>query len=477
MIKSKMVGCIDEPGYLNNFKRRGYTKAKCLLELTANSLDSFDKCPPQDYAVQKETCYDVGRRHTRIFDNAAGMTMESLETMFAMNSENHVTDSSRGVSGVGGKVAQSILGNQKLVKVFTHQRDGPYLCAVVPWDTMHKEGKYTGMIQIREMDDEEKLRFIQERTDRQMRMADGEAVGTTIEFLTNAELTSLIAENFTPIKDSTLTKAQDRMQIIFGLEKRTFSYKHYEGDGLKVLPLYNYFSADQSEYYCGYSRTVISQWERETESGKETLFVANVDDKELYFPKVGRGYAKDPEEVPMNLKGSGFNMVGIFEHFAGLRIDERIFDLANPRPLKAENILPTYDEPFLGRKKEEKKPQVTDGKEKKKPSSMNEEYQIYNKLIRNNQVIGTFLDSGTKAAHARAGAAASLKIRLVQSELRFYPKSRQDNPQDHIVGIQENKNQFSGENMPVNLTRLVQWLKNRKAESIWKMMQQKLGTV
>lgn len=446
------IGRIDEAGYLKGFSRRGYTKAKCLLELTANCLDSFDLRPQIDSAQRKEICYSVDQHATRIFDNAAGMTAPGLDSMFAMHSENHVSESSRGVSGAGGKVAQSILGNKKLVKVLTRQRGEAFLCAVAPWDVMHREGRYTGMIQQREMTEEEKQTFIQERLSRAMLMDDEEAVGTTIEFKSNAELSDLIVENFIEIKESTLTKPLDRIQIVFGHEQVDFTHIHFESDEVQTLHLYNYFSADQNEYYCSKTKTVIEQWEHTADGTTETLFIAKYGDEDMMVSRYGRGYSKESTVRHMNL--SGYRMVGTFEHVAGLRIDSgRIFDLQNPRLLTAETILPIYDEPFLGRS--------------------NEEYLNQNKLVRNNQVIGTFLDPETKTGNARGGGFANLEIRLLQCELRFNPKSRQDNPQDIAVGIQENKNQFSGKDMPVNLTRLVRWLNKQKADEIWDMMERK----
>jgi hypothetical protein len=88
--------------------------------------------------------------------------------------------------------------------------------------------------------------------------------------------------------------------------------------------------------------------------------------------------------------------------------------------------------------------------------------------VRNNMVIGTFNFPEVNISNARANGEAMLGIKLVQCEVSFNPISMQNNPQDRVMGIQENKNQFDGESLPKNFTRMVKAVKKEKADEIWK---------
>jgi hypothetical protein len=92
------------------------------------------------------------------------------------------------------------------------------------------------------------------------------------------------------------------------------------------------------------------------------------------------------------------------------------------------------------------------------------------KLVRNNQEIG-LIPPEVSVGSARADGCAYLKIKLVQCEVSFNPVSSHDNLQDKIMNVQENKNQHDGESLPVNFTRLIAEIKDKKAVEIWRSLE------
>ena len=108
-----------------------------------------------------------------------------ISNMFSMHRENHSTDKSSGISGVGGKIALMILSNKTLVEVFSFDGNN-YIKAIVPWDIMFKEGKYTNMITIKSMDTEEIIWFKTKLNN----------TGTIIKFNTNETTLNTIEYNF-----------------------------------------------------------------------------------------------------------------------------------------------------------------------------------------------------------------------------------------------------------------------------------------
>ena len=246
----RTAGSIDETGYLKGYTRRGYTPARCILELAANTLDS----------KAKNLTFDINRSYICAIDNGVGMDMNNSENMFAMHRENHSNDASRGVSGIGAKPALSILSEQTTVYIYSHKQGDQYIKITVPWDIIHGTGQYTGMITISEMNEDEKKKYIEERTKNNMVDSKEEATGTTIEFIYNDKLSDIINENFINIDDANILKNPlDRIDCVFGRENITIMYSHYE-DPSKVMKMYNYFEESTAQYYKGIKTSTIEQW-------------------------------------------------------------------------------------------------------------------------------------------------------------------------------------------------------------------------
>ena len=444
------AGRIDERGYLKGFTKRGYTIPKCILELVANVLDSMDKLA----AVNKMLLlFLIQQTVIKMIDTAFGMDRAALDNMFAMHRENHASDSSRGISGIGAKPALSILSNKTEVLLFTRIKGGEYLCAVVPWDRIHETGQYTGMITIREMTEEEKMVFVQERLN--CCNSDNDVHGTTVVFKYNDTLKNAIHENFldfTPEKSTSLTNPLDRIGCIFGREKMVIQYKHFEDeDAVLTLKKYNYFDptyTTHADFYKGYSEHTIEHWY----NGQTDRFIWIKGSSKMEINPHGKGYKTAPAPMIANLKD--YTHVGDFIVKTGCRTNPMIFNPEDPmesRFFKSDNKISLskstapYNMDHVG--------------------SDNLDFLNQNKLVRNNQTIG-YIPSDQTVATSRANPEAFFKAILVQCEIYFNPVSNQDNRQDTATGVQENKNQFNGSAVPVTLIRLIDAIRGEKASEI-----------
>ena len=457
------VGDINERGYLTGMTRRGFTPAKCNLELAANTFDSHDAMGNQEEGM---LLYDIRQSNVRLIDNAAGMNNDDIRNAFSMHRENHISESSRGVSGMGGKTAMRILSEDKNMAVYTKKPDGPYTRIDVPWASIISEGVYTGKVQVRAMQDDEKERFMNERFANQM--CSGPIVhGTTIDFPTNDELVDLVMNNFKPLEiiespskkwKNPITNPLDRMSIIFGRERVKIGLKHFESTETKILAKYNYFGLPNTQYYRGVSICTIEQWTK----GNEHRFLLQYPEGIYEINKAGNGFKKVPELSMSNT--NGFQHVGNYEVRVGLRINTEYFDSANPpRYIATPENLRTHGETNCGPRN------TTDiyGIDKEFLGDDNFDYLAQIKLYRNNMLIGLIPTPDVSISSHRANSQADLEYRRVQLDVSFNPLSTQNNAMDRAMNIQENKNQFDGKSVPLRFTRLLKWIRSNKAEEIW----------
>jgi hypothetical protein len=82
-------------------------------------------------------------------------------------------------------------------------------------------------------------------------------------------------------------------------------------------------------------------------------------------------------------------------------------------------------------------------------------------------MLGIAVLPGNKISSARANPESFHKILLAHCALEYCPISRNDNPQDLVIGIQECKTQFNYANIPKNLLNLLAHMRNKKANEIW----------
>jgi hypothetical protein len=447
----RLVGTINERGYINGFERRGFTPSKCLSELVANVMDSMDKVQLDHSSYRKKCLFEVNRDTIKMIDNGFGMNETSLERMYDMHSENHRSEASRGVSGIGSKPSQFILSQKTEVRIYTRIANGEYLCAVAPWDIINEEGVYTGKIRIQKQTAEEKLIFVQDRSRNGM-LCCGEAIGTTTEFRRNDLLFEVIESAFK--HPDTQTNPHERIGIIFGRDDVELLYKHHDEVSPLPLNMYNYFGAHHGEYYNGgFAESQIYQMYSQRLNKHRFIWIDEEDQYEI--KSVGRGFATKISIVDENF--NGYARIGTYTVRVGLRKDTHIYDLENPSfvlkddgtvlPMTADNS--RYYSSYL-----------------KEHLGENETYMTRAKLVRNNQEIG-LIPPEVNIGSARADGGQYLKIKLVQCEVSFNPVSSHNNLQDRVMNVQENKNQFDGDSLPKNFTRLVAAIKDEKANHIW----------
>jgi hypothetical protein len=442
---STTVGSFNERGYLNGFKRRGFTPPKCLLELVANSLDACDRRRATGWGgkfyIRFATTEPMGiidKGQITMRDNGYGMDADAIRNMFDLYRENHASDTSRGVSGIGAKPALSILSCDQEMMLFTRTEGGTGYHIVVPWNKIHEDGHYSGMIRIRTMTAEEQAVF-------------GDDPGTLIQFPYSDMLRDLLRSNFQlPAMggdDIADMSPLDRIGVVFGTDNVDIVLEDTDRPPV-LMQMYNYFGAADGEYYLGKTKVVVAHWVPENPSEQEDIanhrFICCSDGREIHLS--GRGFAK---KLEIKNKGThGYRHVGSFEVICGLRKDKSIFDPSHPQLLSGstKEHRCAYNDMHLGRSVFE--------------------FLILHKLRRNGQLVGYVPLSDYKITSARANEEAMLENLLVQSEIRYCPVSTQGNIQDRLLNIQENKNQHDGSHLPLHLTRLVRELRTEKAKQI-----------
>jgi len=420
------IGSIDERGFIKGLLRKGFNLRNGILELFANNLD----------AGAQNVHFQINDDVTRWIDDGAGMSVEDARNMAAMHRENHSTTPKRGVSGLGAKPAMILLGGKQPVKVLTCKRDGVHLCMTFPWNTIYSEGCYTGKVTIRPMTLQEQTTFRTERST---------PYGTTIEFPSNDALREAILDNFEPLSDESLSRTpEEHLSVVFGVDSVHVTCS--EGSGpRKMLSQYNYFGGQNLAYYGGKQEIVVEFYQHQVT--KEHRFIAiNPDGSKMEITKVAKGWGRTPKVVVSNM--IGYDLMGTFLLVCGLRKDLSVYDESNPKAFTAIDVPGAYNLQHLG------------------SADMSREFRIANKIRRNDQIIGTFPTPDVSPASVRGNGETNFKFCAVQCEVRFHPVSNQDNPQDLVIGVQENKNELNGKAIPLSFTRLAKYYREQKAQAI-----------
>jgi hypothetical protein len=319
-----------------------------------------------------------------------------------------------------------------------------------PWDAIHATGKYTGMVVVTPMTEEEQTEFFRQREESGM-LNGGVAHGTTIRFKYSDELAYLLRANFLPIShEDALKDPLDRIGIVFGHDDVRMTLDDYtQPDEALEMQKYDYFGVPDAEFYTGKSEHNIEHIQSEREN--KDRFILHTPEGSLEIRVNGRGMSKNPDTVTEGR--IGYRPVGTFRVVCGMRLDRELFNPDAPREMGADAFAGEYNERALGGG-------GIGG------NKLQEPFLCCYKLIRNNQAIGLIEPPDTSMSSARGTSDSRLELMHVQAELRFNPVSAQDNRQDLVTGIQENKNQFNGSNVPKQLTRLVAYLRKMKANEI-----------
>ena len=422
--ENMQIGDIDERGFINNLFRKGFTHAKSLSEGHGNSVD----------ARADNISYHVEQTKIKEVDDGCGMDQTGLKNAFSVYKSNHANDRSIGVSSLGMKAHLIISGNKKPTKTITKKENGPYLTAEAPWDRIHGEGRYTNMINIRPSNQEEIDEFNLDRANSAVKK------GTTHIFNYNSALAEAIAQQFDPPSDNFVP--EDQFSVIYGRFSQTVTFHHYELSQPKVLQKYNYFDAIETEFYGGIQEDRIIFWQNA--SGDERFIWTSSDGNDYEITKTGRGWGNDVRRVTTNL--SSYENFGEATLISGIRRDPEYFDDEHPVMPGGGIVMHPYDQEHVG--------------------EQNFEFLAKMSVIRNGQLIGVTELPGPKISSARGNGETMSKLFNVHCEFRYEPISTQDNKQDLIVGVQENKNQYIC-SMPPNLLRLIKGIKFEKAQKIW----------
>ena len=169
-------GSINEAGFINSLKRKGFSDARSICELIANSIDA--KC--------KYVKFVINDHEIHMIDNGSGMTNENIRNMWDAQRQNHENDESTGVSGLGSKPATLKLSGEKEVIIYTKSINDIYLKAIIPWNEIISNKKYIGVINIIDMNESE-IEYFKKYLDN---------TGTIIKFMYNASFDKELLKQF-----------------------------------------------------------------------------------------------------------------------------------------------------------------------------------------------------------------------------------------------------------------------------------------
>ena len=433
---SMRVGSTNQAGLIQNFSRMGFTPAKCIAELVANSCD----------AQSPKVIFKENRKNIKLIDMGIGMNTEKIGKMFDLFRSNHESEKTMGVSGLGGKNALFILSkkdgiNPSTVFIFTKSPDGDYLRIMVPWETIIEQKVWEGQIVVDNMSEEEIAEFKKERETEDFQH------GTTIVFEYSDVLMNLLNSQFNKTEREKITEFNTRLDIIFGYSKVDIVLEKSDGTPRVTLPKYKYFGDDETHYYTGKNVELIDHY-IDTEGKDRFIWFdwENNSNKEI------KQTAKTTRNVPeFVVVVQNWTHLGTYEVLNGMRRDTRIFNELSPNKLgSATFYLTNYDEQFFVHSKNIE--QLKD-------------YLPKIKLNRNGQCITEFNIEGFNALTSRGGGGALLKTFHHRTEIHYTTVSAQDNPMDIAMGIQANKNQ-NQRNFPKTFERLIKYLKERNYEKI-----------
>jgi hypothetical protein len=426
------AGSRNEEGFINSLNRQGFTPSKCGMEKLANSNDAY----------ANNIQFQINSTCILLCDDGIGMTDKKLYNMFDANRENHSGDKSMGVSGIGGiisnyQLSKSDDGIPGEVTVFTKNKDGPYIKAIIPWNFIHHNKKYDGTIKLEPMNETEIDDFTMER-----QKFTNSTTGTTIRFPYSESFRKLLCSQFIS-KQVEGCNLENWWPIIFGKTQTNILLDR--SNGLPPIPLkkYDYFSGSDNEFYCdvfNWSIYYIS------DNGKDRFISKNPNnpDKYIEIAQNKTGFSTVPKDI--NIDPRKIENAQIILFTCGMRKDNRVFNPDNPLPgtQSATFYLNNYDAQFM-----------SDDRQK----DIIKEFCSKVGVIRNSQKITGFTLEGCSVGSARANSESLIKWALHRNEVSYETVSKQENKLDIIHGIQQNKNQNQNE-FPTQYVRMIKYLKD-----------------
>jgi hypothetical protein len=386
MSTSFKAGEINESGFLQNLFRKGFSFAKSLSEIHANSID----------AKSKHITYHILENNIRIMDDGCGMNRMELANAFSIYYSNHSSDKSIGVSGIGYKAAQVILSMKSDTRTITRKPDGEYLTVEAPWNKIFEIGKYSNMITIRPSTVDEIIEFNKERE------KTGYLFGTTTIFGYNECLAREIELQFEKQSDKNeesssmedIIVPEDRFSVIFGRFPQIVSLinKNKKLGAPIILSNYDYFNGHQTQFYDGLKREKIifmkNRFERK--SGEDIrdkyLFIweSSKDGEKYIIKKSGASWKTKAEKLTVGTHK--YDEIGEAEFICAQRKNKEYFDEENPvMPNSASNdFIHPYDKEHIG--------------------SENDIFLGNMQIYRNDQMLGIGILPGLKISSARGNA-------------------------------------------------------------------------
>jgi len=432
---SLFIGDIDEGGYLNNLERNGIDGYKSLSEIIANSID----------ACARNIILNVTPNTIEIHDDGNGMNQEGIKNMFSINRSNHQNQKALGISGYGSKAAFNNLAsfNQPMrttVIIYTYHIDEKILYKIeIPWKKIFDLRKYTGQIICVKASNTEISNYVNIRNKLNLPI-----FGTQIIFEPSDYIKQCIEEQFIHYK--TLSPSC-QLSVIFG--KFDVDIKYVNDNNVFTLEKYNPLGFEDSKYYNNKSIYTIMVYK--TQDGT-TKYISLINDKKYEFKKKGLGYEKKPSEIDgKTLHSCKFE--GTINIIIGL-MKNQILD----NPIYLKQIFQNTEKKnndfkdHINKEYEEKFFDITKNKD------VLTQCLSHSRLYRNGQNI-SFITTNIKPSSARADYQTYIKIRHCPCEIIYETISDQQSELDKIMGIQQNKNQHSG-NIDKSLERWVDYYRN-----------------
>jgi hypothetical protein len=419
------AGSINECGVIDDLKRRGFTIFNCLCEIIANSID----------AKGKEIVFIIAPDYIKIVDRGKGMNLDKLNDMFDMFKSNHLNDKSMGISGLGGKASTLILSKDRNVVINTYDGE-KYLTANVPWKDIIEQNQYSGMININFMNETDIVNFNSYRN--------GNETGTSIVLPYDVEVHDEIIKNLT--KERKNLRISERFDVIFGkfssVEISLIDKINPTNDN--ILQHYDYFSKPDYDYYKGKQLSLIHVL-LDQNSNYKYKFILEKNDEYFEIKSLGnKRFATKLSQINF----PELENIGTITFKNAMMKNPKLFDELHPEHL-CKNTLGTdlgiYDTEYFNTIS-----RFDVVKEDLSKCS----------IVRNNQVINYISFDRFKHSSARADIESLLKIVYLRTELSYETFSNRDNHLDQIMGIQSNKNQLNPKDIPINLIRMLEIIKN-----------------
>ena len=445
------IGTIDEKGFINSLDRDGISFIRGIFELIGNSIDG--KCKNFTIIIEDEKIMFI--------DDGKGMTSDDLKNAFSFYKSNHSDDESIGVSGYGLKAALKKLSNNKIATVYTHSKDSNYIKAIVNWDKIIKDEKYTGNIVDKAMEQKEIDLF---------NKYNSKCIGTMIEIPFQTELYDTIIIQFKKNVNGDFLRYElepsCRIDFIFGNFQNELNIQCKDKTKQKeyTVDFYNPHGLDKIQYL---GPETLSQKIHTIRMFKnidgEYIFATPINDTIYHFFKNDTANTCNGiDNIYTDKIPYGFNHISDFKQKISF-IKPKISYFNTDKP-----VLPTqtgltsineYDDNFYG---------------KSKQTSYKNNKMLY---TRNNSRIGN-IKIGPMCQTGGQNTYNNKFIKLhTSTELYSNTKSTQINEVDEYMQIQKNKHQYSPDiNKMKPLIRLCEFNRKEFSTQLWKWIINKVDT-